>query len=371
MGHRGRTAVYRRRPDQARQLRPVPADQPRGHRGGPGGQPGQAGQPAHQPAGLVRQEQRRQLHRGPVQPGLHRRPVAANWSDLGITGQASVRDLWSQRNLGSHHRELLGATLPAHGSRLLRITPDNASANNPAMPANLHGTASTASSVSLAWDPSQANGHAASGYTVYVDGKKTASASQPSVTLSGLAPATTYQLRVAADGLGGRTSALSQTLTLTTPAASGPATYEAESSANTIGGGAAVCSCSGCSGGAKVGYLGGTGYLTFNDVVAPRRGHLPHAGFLRGRRLQPAGSGHGQRHIVVRPAAARNRRQQLGRVRRRPPSPSSSTPATTPSSSVTPPPTSTTSTRSRSDRPHLTGARPPARAGGRSVSGRP
>ena len=214
-------------------------------------------------------------------------PVVANWSDLGITGKASVRDLWSQRNLGAITGSF-GATLPAHGSRLLRITPDNASANNPAMPANLHGTASTASSVSLAWDPSQANGHAASGYTVYVDGKKTASASQPSVTLSGLAPATTYQLRVAADGPGGRTSALSQTLTLTTPAASGPATYEAESSANTIGGGAAVYSCSGCSGGAKVGYLGGTGYLTFNDVVAPVAGtYLMQVSYVDGDSSRP------------------------------------------------------------------------------------
>ena len=30
--------------------------------------------------------------------------------------------------------------------------------------------------------------------------------------------------------------------------------------------------CSGCSGGEKVGYLGGTGYLTFNGVSAPRAG---------------------------------------------------------------------------------------------------
>jgi hypothetical protein len=197
--------------------------------------------------------------------------VTANWSDLGITGPASVRDLWSHSNLGSFASSF-GAALPAHGSRLLTVTPRNAAANNPSVPAGLHGTASTASSVSLAWDPSTGHGHQASAYTVYANGKKAASASKPSVALSGLAPATTYTFAVTADGQGRTRSALSATITLTTPATGGPTAYEAESSANTIGGGATIYGCSGCSGGAKVGYLGVGGTLTFNGVTAPVAG---------------------------------------------------------------------------------------------------
>ena len=198
--------------------------------------------------------------------------VTANWSDLGITGSASVRDLWSHTDLGNSTGSF-GASLPAHGSRLLRITPHNIPANNPSVPVNLHGTASTASSISLAWDPSQDHGHAAAGYTVSVNGKAVMSATQPSATLTGLAPATTYQFTVTASGLGRSKSAPSQTLSLTTPAASGPTAYEAESSANTLGGSAGVFGCTSCSGGEKVGYLGGgSGTLTITGVTAPVAG---------------------------------------------------------------------------------------------------
>jgi hypothetical protein len=42
--------------------------------------------------------------------------------------------------------------------------------------------------------------------------------------------------------------------------------YEAESAANTVAGGAAVASCPTCSGGSKVGFVGAGGTLTFNGV---------------------------------------------------------------------------------------------------------
>src|SRR5262249_3990372 len=42
--------------------------------------------------------------------------------------------------------------------------------------------------------------------------------------------------------------------------------FEAESSANTLAGGARVASCAACSGGSKVGYVGSGGTLTFNSV---------------------------------------------------------------------------------------------------------
>jgi hypothetical protein len=197
--------------------------------------------------------------------------VTANWSDLGSTGPAAVRDLWSHTNLGEAAGSF-AASLPVHGSRLLRITPADLHANNPSTPANLHGTASTASSVSLAWDPSGNSGASVTGYHVYNGSKLVASAGQPSATVTGLAPATTYRFTVVAYDRDGRESARSQALALTTPAAGGPASYEAESPLNTIGGGADIASCSGCSGGQKVGYLGGTGYLTFNGVSVPQAG---------------------------------------------------------------------------------------------------
>jgi alpha-galactosidase len=47
--------------------------------------------------------------------------VTANWSDLGFSGAATVRDLWSQSDLGSFTNSF-SATLNTHASRLLKVT---------------------------------------------------------------------------------------------------------------------------------------------------------------------------------------------------------------------------------------------------------
>jgi len=57
-----------------------------------------------------------------------------------------------------------------------------------------------------------------------------------------------------------------------TPPPPGPKSYEAEASTNTIAGGARISSCSGCSGGKKVGYVGSGVTLTFNGITAPSDG---------------------------------------------------------------------------------------------------
>jgi hypothetical protein len=49
-------------------------------------------------------------------------PVTVQWSDLGLSGPATVRDLWARMDLGAINGSY-SATLPAHGSRLLKITP--------------------------------------------------------------------------------------------------------------------------------------------------------------------------------------------------------------------------------------------------------
>src|SRR5579875_3876032 len=55
----------------------------------------------------------------------------------------------------------------------------------------------------------------------------------------------------------------------------GAATYQAESSSNTLAGGATVASCNSCLGGEKVGYVGNGGTLTFNGVTAAAAGTYP------------------------------------------------------------------------------------------------
>ncbi|MDQ1541204.1 MAG: alpha-galactosidase [Actinomycetota bacterium] len=53
----------------------------------------------------------------------------------------------------------------------------------------------------------------------------------------------------------------------------GPTSYEAEASTNTIAGGARISTCSACSGGSKVGFVGNGGTLTFNGVNAAAAGN--------------------------------------------------------------------------------------------------
>jgi hypothetical protein len=48
--------------------------------------------------------------------------VTANWSDIGFTGSATVRDLWSRTDQGSANGSF-ARSLPAHGSALLKVTP--------------------------------------------------------------------------------------------------------------------------------------------------------------------------------------------------------------------------------------------------------
>ncbi|WBB66590.1 CBM35 domain-containing protein [Micromonospora sp. WMMD812] len=51
--------------------------------------------------------------------------VTAHWASFGFTGNASVRDLWNRKNLGTHKNKIT-ATLPAHGSRLFTVRPGTA-----------------------------------------------------------------------------------------------------------------------------------------------------------------------------------------------------------------------------------------------------
>ncbi|MFI9467299.1 alpha-galactosidase D [Streptomyces sp. NPDC052492] len=72
--------------------------------------------------------------------------VTANWSALGFTGKASVRDVWNREKLGTY-RDKITQALPAHGSRLFTVTPHGSSlewTGYEAEAGSLSGNASTA-----------------------------------------------------------------------------------------------------------------------------------------------------------------------------------------------------------------------------------
>jgi alpha-galactosidase len=48
--------------------------------------------------------------------------VTAKWSDLGVTGNQVVRDLWRQKDLGTFEGEY-AAEIPRHGCLLLKVAP--------------------------------------------------------------------------------------------------------------------------------------------------------------------------------------------------------------------------------------------------------
>ncbi|WP_405059222.1 hypothetical protein OG474_41755 [Kribbella sp. NBC_01505] len=69
--------------------------------------------------------------------------LTTNWSDLGLAGGAQVRDLWAKQDLGSFASGFTATAVPAHGVRLLKVTPQAGSTisvnnDNPAI--NYTGT---------------------------------------------------------------------------------------------------------------------------------------------------------------------------------------------------------------------------------------
>ena len=134
VGHRQVPALHRRRPDQARLLRPVAADQPRGHRDQP--EQRAARRAGHRRPTLSRCGRRRTPTAptpSPCSTSPTRPPsVTADWSTLGFNGKASVRDLWNRANLGTHKNKITAGPArarlppvhrhpPRHRSRLDRL----------------------------------------------------------------------------------------------------------------------------------------------------------------------------------------------------------------------------------------------------------
>jgi chitodextrinase len=201
--------------------------------------------------------------------------VSANLAQLGVNGSAKVHDLWSHKDLAPVSGSI-SAQLPTHGSQLLRITP-NAKDNAPNPPGDLHataasGTTAAGNSVTLAWDPSYSGSTPAASYEVYNGATRLLTTGGTSATVASLAPSSTFDFTVVAVTKDGKRSRPSTTFTVSTADRNGSINYEAEASVNIVSGGASINDCGPCSGGKKVGNLGGTGHLTFPNVWAPRDG---------------------------------------------------------------------------------------------------
>ncbi|WP_443075124.1 fibronectin type III domain-containing protein [Streptomyces sp. NBC_01483] len=195
--------------------------------------------------------------------------VTADFADLGINGTAAVRDLWKHKNLGRFSGHLT-QNLPPHGSRLFTFTPTR-HGDHPGTPLGVHGTSATPTSVSLAWGKVNTSASPVTRYTVYADGRPVTTSTGTTATVHGLSAADAHTFTVVARDTKGRTSAPSKAVQITTPASDGPTAYEAEAPGNTLTGNAGVAGCDGCSGGQKIGNLGG-GEVAITHVSAPSDG---------------------------------------------------------------------------------------------------
>ncbi|WUJ68438.1 fibronectin type III domain-containing protein [Kribbella soli] len=184
--------------------------------------------------------------------------VTGNFAQLGIDGKATVRDIWANQNTRNVSGSV-SAPLPAHGSKLYKITPNG----NGAIPADLTATDVSRTTVSLTWRPSAG----ASSYKVFANGKQVATTSNTNVVVSGLLPQTQYSFTVQ-----GSKGAASAPVTMFTAKNGGPVRYEAEASSSTLTGDASVSGCSLCSGGSKIGNIGYGSTVTLNNITVPTSG---------------------------------------------------------------------------------------------------
>jgi len=132
-------------------------------------------------------------------------------------------------------------------------------------------TGAGATSIALTWKASEARDGAPT-YQIFDNGRKVATTRGTSVTLSGLTASSQHRFTVEAVGLYGDRSGASTALPITTTGPGGPVVYQAEDPANTINGTASIAACEPCSGGAKVGNLGGTSSFTFTTIHVPVAG---------------------------------------------------------------------------------------------------
>jgi hypothetical protein len=112
-----------------------------------------------------------------------------------------------------------------------------------------------------------------SSYTGYYSTDGTAWSTVGSANVGAQAPTQDAGMFVTSHATGSPAQVVFNTFTVdATATGPGPVSYEAESSSNTLAGGAKVATCAACSGGQKVGFIGSGGTLTFNGVTAASAG---------------------------------------------------------------------------------------------------
>jgi alpha-galactosidase len=236
--------------------------------------------------------------------------ITVNWNDIDLKGSASVRDLWAHASRGSFANSYT-ASVPSHGVVMLKVSgTEPAIANYEAESASstLSGGALIQSCASCSGGKDV--GHIGNGGIMQLNSVQTKLPGPQVVTIdyvnadSGARTATISTngrpgIAVVFPSTGGSwtnpvvgsvkitayLTGRNNTLQISNSSGWGPdidrvtaqpggtssvygnfTTYEAESSSNTLGGGAIVQSCTSCSGGKNVGYVGKGGTLQINNV---------------------------------------------------------------------------------------------------------
>jgi alpha-galactosidase len=233
--------------------------------------------------------------------------ITVNWNDIDLTGNAQVRNLWAHSNLGSFSSSYT-ASVPSHGVVMLKISgtePGVASYEAESSSNTLSGGAvvQTCSSCSggknvgyigkggiLQFNAVQTKLAGPQVVTIYyINGDSSARTATISTNgrpgISVIFPSTGGWSTVGSVKIAAYLTGHNNTLQFSNGSAWTPdidritaqpggtssvygafSTYEAESSSNTLGGGAVTQTCASCSGGKNVGYIGKGGTLQFNAV---------------------------------------------------------------------------------------------------------
>jgi chitodextrinase len=147
------------------------------------------------------------------------------------------------------------------------VTATTAAASSGPPAPTLSSSGVTTTTVSLSWN-AVTDSAGVTGYNVYKGSTQIATVTGTTYTVTGLTPSTSYSFSVNAVDAAGVVSPHSNIVSVTTASAT-TTSVEAEASGNVLTGGAVVQSCSGCSGGQAVGYIGNnSGTLTVNFSVA-------------------------------------------------------------------------------------------------------
>ena len=236
--------------------------------------------------------------------------IKVNWSDIDLTGSASVRDLWAHSNLGSFSGSYT-ASVPSHGVVMLKISGTEPGVAN----YEAESSSNTLSGGAVVQSCASCSGGKDVGYignggilhfnnvqtklpgpqvvTIYYvnadTSARTATVSvngRPGVTVVFPSTGGSWSSPVVGSiKITGYLTGHNNTIQFSNSSAWAPdldrvtaqpggtssvygnfTTYEAESSSNTLAGGAVVQSCSACSGGKDVGYVGKGGTLRINNV---------------------------------------------------------------------------------------------------------